>query len=75
MSSCWSCRALATYSRTTQTTHSGRLQPDPEIAIDLDLEIAAELALVPRDRLAGVLPAALLLALLGLGPEEHRLAR
>ena len=29
----------------------------------------AELALVARDRLAGTLPAALLLALLGLGPE------
>lgn len=44
-------------------------EPDPEIDIELDRDIAAELSLVPRDRLAGTLPLALLVVLLRLWPE------
>jgi hypothetical protein len=45
------------------------LEPDPEVDIELDPDIPAELSLVPRDRLAGTLPLALLLAPLRLWPE------
>ena len=40
-----------------------RSESDSQIDIELDLDIAAELALIPCHRLAGTLPAALLLAL------------
>ncbi len=47
-----------------------RSEADVETDIELNGDIAAELSLVPRDRLVGTLPLALLLALLRLWPEH-----